>query len=548
MAAKEKGEGEWPHHQILRVHRQYAFRQHLRIQEAVPYLQKRRAVPKSLAEEISKFPSQENDDYNINFLLGYLREARVERFVRFIEGLGDSISPALDEEGKSGGKSHAVLIDIMSEDLEKISNADMDQVRRVRAVVKMVRADQTETPNVEEGVGQSDIITNVSETEGKSSTVIETAQPTNDTESADDKQVASAIETQAIPKRETEVEPAKSSLRPIGCIKPGITKFFQRNSLAKDQTSWFLYNPTHGISIDIPVRAVPSEILEFVVIAHAYLYGNYKIPEEYEVCTAIVTLRTKPDFDFLEPVSLTLPHSAVFDGDEDDEDLVVLRAPDPTPNTDEYDFRNDIIHSTVSFDDYHVHVSLDHFSAVAGAKRKQKCQPARHGVPVKRQVSSSKQRSIKCSRRKKLRRFRSKGSGDSIGSSRGSSYDTSFERDAPCPRQGSSADSEAPVQRSLLHRQGAIDDNTPGTSAHMIHQTSSQAYDASCNEICVAYCYPIQRLTSWTNRFLVAPNHPTGIKVGFISTAEVHFLIACRLLMIQRCFLRRKKSDGKLNG
>ena len=154
MAAKDKGEGEWPHHKILHAHSQYAFRRHLCIQEAVPYLLNRKAIPKSLAKEISEHPLPKNDDYNIYFLLAYLREARVERFVRFIEGLGDSISPALDEEGRSGGKSHVVLIDIMSDDLEKISNADMDQVRRVRAVVKMVTTDQTGKSEVEESAGQ----------------------------------------------------------------------------------------------------------------------------------------------------------------------------------------------------------------------------------------------------------------------------------------------------------------------------------------------------------------------------------------------------------
>ena len=455
---------------------------------------------------------QKNDDYNINLLLGYLGEAEVERFVRFIEGLGDLISAAPSELSKS----HVVLIDTMSEDLEKISNADMDQVRRIRAVVKMSRAHQTGTSEVDEGIeikdtvqSSTDITGNKSEQE--SNTVME---PTKEIESSDCKQMAFAIETQTIPKRETdEVEPAKPTLQPIiGFIKPGITKFFRRDSLTKDQKSWSLYNSTHGISIDIPIKAVPSEILQFVVIAHAYLKGNIKIPVEYEVCTAIVTLRTKPDFDFLEPVSLTLPHSAVFDGDEDDEEFVVLRAPDPMPNTDEHDFRNDIIQSAVSFDDYYVHVSLDHFSAVAGAKRKQKYQSAKHGVPWKKQVSSSKQRIIKSTRRKKLRNLRNRHLGGSVGSSRGSSYDTAYESGSSHnSSQGSSADSEELVQRSPLQR--AID--IPRTSAHMVHQTSSEAKDSSCNEICVALCCPIQRITSWTNRFLVAPNHPTGIKVGF---------------------------------
>ena len=433
-----------------------------------------------------------------SFLSEYLSEAK-SVFVSVIEGLGTiSYSPWVN------------ITPFFSKKLVTISNADMDQVT---AVVKMVGADQTESSGIRDTVQASTTRNVSSECEQKSSTVIETVESTYETELVKNKEVASAIETQTISKMETEVQPAEFSYRPInGFIKPGITNFFQRDSLTEHQKSWSLHNLTHGIEIDIPVKAVPSEIMQFVVIAHAYLYGKFKIPEEYEVCTAIVTLRTQPNFQFQEKVSLTLPHSAVFDGDEEDEDLVVLCAPDPSPNIEEYDFTSDIIHgAAVSFDGYKVHVSLDHFSAVAGAKRKQKYRTARCGSPCRRQVRSSKQTSTKSIRRVKLRSLRSKHSGDSNSLSQSSSYNTSFARDAPYnPRQGSSAESEA-----LLHRQGAIDDYIPGTSTHVVHQTSSEADDESYNEIRVAFCYPKQRHTSWTNRFLVAPNHPTGIKVGF---------------------------------
>ena len=531
MAARDKDEGEWPHHQILRAHRLYAFRQHLRIQAAVPYLLNRKAIPKSLAEEIAKFPSRTNDDYNINFLLGYLREARVERFIRFIEALGDSFASAIAE-----CKSHRILIDTMSEGLENISNADIEQVRRVRAVVKMARKGQkSETP--EEGVVRGyEFHTPVAEAtvQHTESVVSESESSTGATETElvsrpeYSREITSVVETQHIPERKTDKEPAMSLLQPMeGFVKPGIAKFCHRDSLMEDQESWIIYDSTHGIAMDIPVDAVPPEILQFTVIAHAYLNGNFKIPEEFEVCTAIFTLRIHPFFHFVKPVSLKLPHSVIFDGDEDDEDFVILRALDPMSKTEEYDFCCDIITTADYSEDYYVQVELDHFSAVAGAKRKQKYRSARRGVPRGKQNSTNKQRrSIKNGRRKRLKNIKSKQSGDSVGSSLHSSYEASFERDPPQPdtnllRQVSSTERDAPAQRSLLQRQGAVDD-TASAPSPLVHQASSGAGPsaASCNEICIAYCYPTECLTSWTNRFLVAPNHPTGRKVGLFCIVE----------------------------
>ena len=246
MAAQDKDEGEWPHHQILRAHRLYAFRQHLRIQAAVPYLLNRKAISKSLAEEIAKFPSQTNDDYNINFLLGYLREAKVERFIRFIEALGDSIASALAE-----CKSHRTLIDTMSEGLENISNADIEQVRRVRAVVKMARKGQKS--ETEEGVVRGFEChtpvagATVQQTE---SVVSESESSTGATETElvsrheYSREKTSVGETQLNPERKTDKEPAISLLQPMeGFVKPGIAKFCHRDSLMGDQNHGSFMTP-----------------------------------------------------------------------------------------------------------------------------------------------------------------------------------------------------------------------------------------------------------------------------------------------------------------
>ena len=507
MAAKSE-EGEWPHHQILRSHRQYAFRQHLRIQEAVPYLLSRKVIPKSLAEKIVQCPSQSSDDYNINFLLGYLRDARAERFVRFIEALGDSSATC---------KSHATLIDTMSEGLENISNADMNQVRRVRAVVKMVGGGHTSKTEKDLGASHSlvsstvttDSVVSEGETNYQSNTV------TTQTES---KEKAPVMKTETIPKTEVALfQPMK------GFIRPGIIKFFKRDALTENQKSWIFYDSTHGIKIDIPVSAVPPEILHFTVIAHAYLNGNFRIPEEFEVCTAIFTLRTKPNFNFMEPVSLMLPHSAIVEEDEDDEDLVVLRAKDPKLKTEEYDFGSDIISSAqYSEDCYYIEVDLDHFSAVAGAKRKSKYRSTRRGVPRRKQNSTSKERrDNRITRKKRLKNIK-KQSGDSVGSSLHSSYEASFERDTirQDPNllltQGSSAEQGIAAQRSLLQRQGAIDDISTDAPIPLVHQASGggEPDAASCNGVYIAYCCPTKCLTSWTNRFFVVPIQPTGKTVG----------------------------------
>ena len=557
---------EWPHHQILREHRQYTFRQYLRLQEAVPYLAQRKAIPKSVRKEIERIP--ENVDDNLNFLLAYLREAKVERFVRFIEALGDSTVAV---------KSHVALIDTLSPALEMISNADLEQVRRVRGVVKLVREGQPLETEVEGGIPAKSeeergggipptdpgVVYTQFETkiEGEPSfEVVQEAEiPPQSKEvlHTEPSEITARTETSAVGKvptesredigAQTETKDTTERLSTLqlaspttirsnvipGFVEPRFAEFFRRDNLAEGQTSWLLHNPAHGVRIDIPVEAVPDDIMIFAVIIHAYLNGNFEIPNEYEICTAIFVLQTDPVFKFLKPVSLKIPHSAIFDGDEEPDDLVVLRAPNPdTPMYGESDISippvykfSDIIIDADYSEDYYVHVDLDHFSAVAGGKRRRRYRLRKSTLPLSlnRQGSLSKQRR---SRRNRIKKNMKKAQrGDSIGSnhsSRESSYDGSFERremflerqQSPLVRQCSSAESDGPYTKHL-HRQGAItrDDDCSLTPIYVQRQSSS-IEDMSCNEICITCCNPVQCTTNWTTRFMVAPNTPTGRRVS----------------------------------
>ena len=555
---RDMSEGEWPHHQILRVHRQYAFRQHLKLQAAIPYLSRRKAIPKSLRNELEKSPEHEDD--NINFLLGYLREARVERFVRFVEALGDSAAEI---------KSHGTLIDTMSENLDQISNVDLEQVRRVRTVVKRVREGHSLETEVEEGTGtetevvepgdnsktisdETEIMTKEvhSESEGTHKERVVTTEPEVSTTLHKDpttteaklfatpQQEASTVivaEEDSKEERYAKTHHTKTTshltVQHRGFVEPRCVEFFCRDSLTDDEHEWLYHDSAHGVRIAIPVDAVPPEINVFAVISHAYLGGNFQVPEDYDICTAVVVLKTDPNFEFIKPVSLKLPHAAIFDDDDEPEEWVVLRAFDPDTPVDRdshatqmYVF-SDVISDADYSEDYYVRVNLDHFSAAVGAncKRKSKYRKRkgslRHPLSMNRQGSVNKERrGRKRAMKKRVNKFQK---GDSIGSSRQSSRDGSFDGQSPLPRQCSSTESDGPFTKQLLQRQGTIqrDDDYPSPhAAPLLQQASSTEDDNNYSiKIIICCCGPQKCTTNWTTRFMVAPDHPTGLRVSSVN-------------------------------
>ena len=277
-----------------------------------------------------------------------------------------------------------------------------------------------------------------------------------------------------------------------------------------------------------------------------------------------------------------MPHSVLFDDYDQPDDFVVLRALDPdslmpkdqdthasilagvhsvipsdthstiqsdsistsqsnsgtdihpdthTPVPPVYVFNNIVGNADLS-EDYYMQVELDHFSAVAGAKKRRHRRPkSALSLNLSRQGSLNKQRRSRRSLMKK--RIKKVQKGDSIGSSRQSSYEGSFDKEislrwqqSPLLRQCSSAESDGPFPKQL-QRQAAIqrEDGYSGMPSPL-QQQSSSIEDVSCNEICVCCCSPVQCTTNWTTRFVVAPNHPTGLIVSLCI-----ILFACVITM-----------------
>ena len=537
--AEDIARNEWPHHQILRSHRQYAFRQYLQIQDAVPYLEKRKAVTKAIRKEIQRFP--ENKDDNMNILLAYLRDAKVERFVRFIEALGDSTLVI---------KSHVTLIDTMSESLEKISNADMDQVRRVREVVRFVREGPTETQVEGEASDEtkkglfSEGVSAETKVEGEVSfeTKMKVTSTVKELESAETKvevEVSAETEVEGTYTKDNDTTsklsltslPPQRSVQYPGYVEPRFASLFDRESLVNGQSEWLVHDPVHGVRINIPADSVPPNVGKFAVKIHAYINGNFHIPHEYEICTAIFMIQTDPQFEFLKPVSLKLPHCAIFEGDEDEDDIVILCAPDPDMHEDKNTPTprtappictfSDVLCNVDLSEDYYIQIDLDHFTTFVGAKKRRKYRrptsKSRLSLYLSRESSINKQkRSRRSAMRKRIKKA------DSMGSSRQSSYEGSFDKEeklvvlkrqqSPLLRQYSSAESDGPLHKHL-QRQVAI---TNDAASNPLQHQSSSIDDLSSIQILVCCCHPVQRITNWKTRFMVAPHIPTGKKVGKI--------------------------------
>ena len=330
-------------------------------------------------------------------------------------------------------------------------------------------------------------------------------------------------------------------VHPSGFVEPPIEEVFERSKLINGE--WLLHNPAHGVSIQITEDAVPLEIDTFTLTIHAYLNGPFHIPEEYEICTAIFLLQvhshsTLAPFQFLKPVTLQIPHSAFFDEDEDDEleDFVVLRAPDPGPpipqdpcHTGEgavYNF-TDCIKDADFSSGYYVEVHLEHFCGISCVKRKRQYRNRRqsrssilhqHGSPVAQNKARLKMRQRKKKRFQYLTQ-QSSGSIGSVGSSKQSSLSVSFEESQPSLEQpasplvqSSSLTENGSLSRHLT-RQVAVDFDNP---RHVLQLSSSNGSEASCNKLCICCVSPVDRSKNWSTFFMVACAHPTGRLVRWL--------------------------------
>jgi hypothetical protein len=582
--------GGWTHDRVIGEYQQYFFKRFLKLDSE---LLQSMVEEKIITKKIKTAVVASNCD--MDYFLAIVKKKKVKKFVKFLEVL---------ERTFSWNENHRTLVSTISEHLVLMTDVEPEDKETITRVIwnaqkqetspeeiisqqtELLVEGQTKTESEPQVAGETKLTTQPTspmgvaefgdllqpsslppQTTGQSGSagvskevLVTSAGSTSD--AVDDRaepvtQTVETVEHTAVKMMGLSVADDARVPPPRGYIEPRHAEIFSRERLVND--TWTFYSVEHGVTISIHKDAVPPNMDTFGVCMHAYLWGPFEIPEEYEICTAIFVIQMHPKFEFCKPVMLKIPHSVIFEDDDEPEDFVVLRAPEPafsdagthipklsgacsvippdthipsdTQSSDSerhtasqipsvYKF-SDVISDADYSEDYYVQVDLDHFSAVAGAKRRRRYRLRKStlSLSLNRQGSLSKQRR---SKRNLIKKSIMKAQrGDSIGSnhsSRESSYDGSFERremflerqQSPLVRQCSSAESDGPYTKHL-HRQRAItrDDDCSLTPIYVQRQSSS-IEDMSCNEICITCCNPVQCTTNWTTRFMVAPNTPTG--------------------------------------
>lgn len=596
----------WTHGEVIGEYQQYFFKRLFKLEPGIlQEMAKEKIISKKEKRNI------EASSYDMDYFLAIIKKKNVAKFAKFLEVL---------ETTFDWNENHKTLVSTMAKHLWLISDAQEEDKAIIERVVRnasdtgteceqTIRNVKGQTTVTGHGSGSQTLLgpTGQKALEEKTSQIESESQalPVGET-SLQEPQivVGSKFELGAPPQSLSITSPETLSqdssmenkgtctvsettdpegavnMPPKGFIEPPMLDIFPRERLVNDM--WTYYSPEHGVTVLIHKDTVPDYIDTIAVKMYAYLYGPFKIPEEYEICSAILVIQMYPKFKFLKPVTMKIPHSVLFDDHDEPEDFVVLRATDPVitkpdtstptfpdtysvippemqsttqsdpafpssdtltpvPPSDDsdvhsdsfptvqsnpdsstcqtsatvaYEFRDDIIHTADFSEDFYVKVDLDHFSAVVAAKKRRKPQRNKRQNSLNRRSRS--RRNTMNKRIKKLQK------GDSIGSSRQSSCEGSFDREremvkrqqSPLVRQCSSAESDGPLHKQL-QRQVAITDDGHSDSPQ---QQSFGVDDLSSNEICIRCCNPVQSATNWTTRFMVAPNHPTGRMVSSVQT------------------------------
>ena len=120
-----------------------------------------------------------------------------------------------------------------------------------------------------------------------------------------------------------------------------------------------LYSALHGVTVIIPPNAIPEAFSQFSLSMHFYLQQSFTLMDDADPCSVIVWLHQYPHFNFLEDVTVMIPHSAVVD----DSLCVLTWGKDKQPNL------NTEVPADFS-DGYHAVIKVKHFCPFSTIKRK----------------------------------------------------------------------------------------------------------------------------------------------------------------------------------
>ncbi len=149
-----------------------------------------------------------------------------------------------------------------------------------------------------------------------------------------------------------------------------------------------LYSALHGVTVIIPPNAIPEAFSRFSLSMHFYLKQPFTLMENADPCSVIVWLHQHPHFNFLEEVTVKIPHSAVVD-----DSLCVL-----TWGKDKQLNLNTEVPADFS-DGYHAVIKVKHFCPFSTIKRKREQSEGEDSKKVKLEstAESGFKYSIACS-------------------------------------------------------------------------------------------------------------------------------------------------------
>ena len=70
-----------------------------------------------------------------------------------------------------------------------------------------------------------------------------------------------------------------------------------------------LYSPIHGVTVTIPPNAIPRDVGKFFLSMHFYLGYPFTVEEDVDLCSVVVWFHLHPHLEFLEDVTVKIPHA-----------------------------------------------------------------------------------------------------------------------------------------------------------------------------------------------------------------------------------------------
>ena len=264
-----------------------------------------------------------------------------------------------------------------------------------------------------------------------------------------------------------------------------------------------LYSSVHGVSVSIPPNAVPSKTKCYLGM-HFYLGGPFVLADGVVSCSIVVWFYQSQYFEFLEDVTVKIPHAAKVDvtNGGDDNSLCVLTWGEDKEGP-KYKLSKEV--SADFSDGYHAVFKVRHFSPYTTGLRKQTFKTIKgalqclHSIKNKRTGSNASiTRSLK-----QIERMNS------------DSLEKSFDEECttlvtpPASRSGShdgNGSTESSSTRRVT-RQEAMDINLPSTSS----QSDERNESGSKISYSIARLMPANRsVADWKVTFAACYNHPTG--------------------------------------